>query len=205
MQNAECKATLKPKDACGAALRRGSMGAMPDLMETPSDVILTPHGLLLVENAPPPSPWLEAETGRRVAAAFAESAARGLLHLGAGGEIPGLRAQLRPYQAVGVDWLWFPARLGLGAASPRGEGEWSPVGRPTQSAWTFREPDFRAPFPRGEGRGDGERADQTARARTRITAPCKEQRGLAHSKTLPRSPLRQKTRSVLDCGSPLPL
>jgi hypothetical protein len=27
---------------------------MPDLMETPSDVILTPHGLLLVENAPPP-------------------------------------------------------------------------------------------------------------------------------------------------------
>jgi non-specific serine/threonine protein kinase len=58
------------------------MGAMPDLMETPSDVILTPHGLLLVENAPPPSPWLEVETGRRVAAAFAESAARGLLLLG---------------------------------------------------------------------------------------------------------------------------
>ena len=58
------------------------MGAMPELIETPSDVILTPHGLLLVENAPPPSPWLEVETGRRVAAAFAESAARGLLHLG---------------------------------------------------------------------------------------------------------------------------
>src|ERR1035437_8791735 len=58
------------------------MGAMPDPMETPSDVILTPHGLLLVENASPPSPWLEAETGRRVTAAFAESAARGLLHLG---------------------------------------------------------------------------------------------------------------------------
>jgi non-specific serine/threonine protein kinase len=58
------------------------MGAMPDLIETPSDVILTPHGLLLVENAPPPSPWLEAETGRRVAAAFAESAAHGLLRLG---------------------------------------------------------------------------------------------------------------------------
>ena len=55
---------------------------MSDLIETPSDVILTPHGLLLVENAPPPSPWLEIETGRRVAAAFAESAARGLLHLG---------------------------------------------------------------------------------------------------------------------------
>jgi superfamily II DNA or RNA helicase len=60
----------------------GRMRAMPDLMDTPSDVILTPHGLLLVENAPPPSPWLEVETGRRVAAAFAESAARGLLHLG---------------------------------------------------------------------------------------------------------------------------
>jgi non-specific serine/threonine protein kinase len=58
------------------------MGAMPDLMETPSDVILTPHGLLLVENALPPSPWMEIEAGRRVAAAFAESAARGLLHLG---------------------------------------------------------------------------------------------------------------------------
>ena len=55
---------------------------MSDLIETPSDVILTPHGLLLVENAAPPSPWLEIETGRRVAAAFAESAARGLLHLG---------------------------------------------------------------------------------------------------------------------------
>ena len=58
------------------------MGAMPDLMETPSDVILTPHGLLLVENALPPSPWMEIETGRRVAAAFAGSAARGLLQLG---------------------------------------------------------------------------------------------------------------------------
>ena len=58
------------------------MATMPDLMEAPSDVILTPHGLLLVENAPPPSPWLEVETGRRVAAAFAESAAQGLLHLG---------------------------------------------------------------------------------------------------------------------------
>jgi non-specific serine/threonine protein kinase len=58
------------------------MGGMPDLIQTPSDVILTPHGLLLVENAPAPSPWMEVETGRRVAAAFAESAARGLLHLG---------------------------------------------------------------------------------------------------------------------------
>ena len=76
------KATTKPKEACGATVRGGRMGAMPELIETPSDVILTPHGLLLVENAPPPSPWLEVETGRRVAAAFADSAARGLLHLG---------------------------------------------------------------------------------------------------------------------------
>jgi non-specific serine/threonine protein kinase len=28
--------------------------------------------------------------------------------------IPGLGAQLRPYQAVGVNWLWFLSRLGLG-------------------------------------------------------------------------------------------
>ena len=28
--------------------------------------------------------------------------------------IPGLKAQLRPYQAVGVNWLWFLSRLGLG-------------------------------------------------------------------------------------------
>jgi non-specific serine/threonine protein kinase len=58
------------------------MGAMPDLLESPSDVILTPHGLLLVENGPPPSPWQEVETAQRMAAAFTESAARGLLRLG---------------------------------------------------------------------------------------------------------------------------
>jgi non-specific serine/threonine protein kinase len=28
--------------------------------------------------------------------------------------IPGLQAQLRPYQTVGVNWLWFLSRLGLG-------------------------------------------------------------------------------------------
>ena len=28
--------------------------------------------------------------------------------------IPGLQAQLRPYQTIGVNWLWFLARLGLG-------------------------------------------------------------------------------------------
>ena len=35
------------------------MGATSVLMETPSDVILTPDGLRPVENAPPHSPWLE--------------------------------------------------------------------------------------------------------------------------------------------------
>jgi SNF2 family DNA or RNA helicase len=34
--------------------------------------------------------------------------------LGGATEIPGLQAQLRPYQAVGVNWLGFLARLGLG-------------------------------------------------------------------------------------------
>src|ERR1035441_9211746 len=70
------------KQTCEAALPASTMAAMPDRIETPSDVILTPHGLLLVENTAPPSPWLEVETGRRVAAASAESPARGLLHLG---------------------------------------------------------------------------------------------------------------------------
>jgi len=55
---------------------------MPDVIETLSDVYLTPHGLLLVENAAPPSPWLDLETSRRVSEAFAESPAHGLLHLG---------------------------------------------------------------------------------------------------------------------------
>lgn len=55
---------------------------MPDEIEAPSDLFLTPHGLLRVENAAPPSAWLEVEIGRRVALAFADSPARGLLHLG---------------------------------------------------------------------------------------------------------------------------
>ena len=58
------------------------MATMPDRIEAPSDVFLTPHGLLLVQDSAPLCPWLEVEAGRRVAAAFAESAARGLLHLG---------------------------------------------------------------------------------------------------------------------------
>lgn len=47
----------------------------------PDDLSLTPHGLLLVANGPPPSPWPDVETGCRVVRAFAESPARGLVHL----------------------------------------------------------------------------------------------------------------------------
>ncbi|MEQ1843808.1 MAG: SNF2-related protein, partial [Verrucomicrobiales bacterium] len=31
-----------------------------------------------------------------------------------GAAVPGLQAELRPYQATGVEWLWFISRLGLG-------------------------------------------------------------------------------------------
>jgi superfamily II DNA or RNA helicase len=55
---------------------------MDVVIETPSDLYLTPHGLLRIEDTAPPSPWLELETGRRIGAAFAESASRGLLRLG---------------------------------------------------------------------------------------------------------------------------
>lgn len=55
---------------------------MPDVIERPSDLFLTPHGLLLMESEPASSPWSDLESAGRVAAAFAESSARGLLHLG---------------------------------------------------------------------------------------------------------------------------
>jgi superfamily II DNA or RNA helicase len=55
---------------------------MPDVLERPSDLGLTPHGLLFIENLISPSPWIDLETGRRVAQVFAESPARGLLRLG---------------------------------------------------------------------------------------------------------------------------
>ncbi len=54
---------------------------MPDDIEPLSDVVLTPHGLLLIEPAAGPSPWGEPAAGARVAKAFAKSAAGGLLHL----------------------------------------------------------------------------------------------------------------------------
>jgi hypothetical protein len=50
-------------------------------METPSDMILTPHGLLLMENAPPPSPWPDADAACRLAQSLAVSPVQGLLHL----------------------------------------------------------------------------------------------------------------------------
>jgi len=55
---------------------------VPETSVTLGDLSLTPHGLLRVEPSEPPSPWLEAETARRVSTAFAESSAQGLLHLG---------------------------------------------------------------------------------------------------------------------------
>ncbi|MHB1309275.1 MAG: SNF2 helicase-associated domain-containing protein, partial [Limisphaerales bacterium] len=55
---------------------------MPDAIEMPSDLCLTPRGLLRVERGEPPSPWLDPEVGRRVAEAFQESTAHGLSHLG---------------------------------------------------------------------------------------------------------------------------
>jgi superfamily II DNA or RNA helicase len=59
----------------------GNIRAMPDVIEAPSDLLLTPHGLLLIESAAPPSPWPDLQTSQQVAAALAESPARGLLHL----------------------------------------------------------------------------------------------------------------------------
>jgi non-specific serine/threonine protein kinase len=54
---------------------------MPDTVETFSDIVLTPHGLLLMEPIAAQSPWQEAEAGRRVAGALGQSPAHGLLRL----------------------------------------------------------------------------------------------------------------------------
>ncbi|HNQ88604.1 MAG TPA: SNF2-related protein [Verrucomicrobiota bacterium] len=54
---------------------------MPDALDAFSDLFLTPHGRLRVETAPLPSPWPDAHAAQRVARAFAESPAAGLLHL----------------------------------------------------------------------------------------------------------------------------
>ena len=40
---------------------------MPVAIESPSDVFLTPHGLLRLEPTDPPSPWKDAGVAQRVA------------------------------------------------------------------------------------------------------------------------------------------
>jgi superfamily II DNA or RNA helicase len=57
------------------------VSAVPDTIHTFSDVVLTPHGFLLLEAGSAPSPWQDLEAGRRVGEALAESPGRGLLHL----------------------------------------------------------------------------------------------------------------------------
>jgi non-specific serine/threonine protein kinase len=67
------------------------------------------------EDAPAPGverEWSGIQAGEWLEGVLAEL--REPSRLGAGADIPGLQAQLRPYQAVGVNWLWFLARLGLG-------------------------------------------------------------------------------------------
>lgn len=54
---------------------------MPNEGDAFSDLYLTPHGQLRTENVEAPSPWTDAAAARRVAEAFGESPARGLLHL----------------------------------------------------------------------------------------------------------------------------
>jgi len=56
--------------------------------------------------------WAGIQAGEWLEGVLAEL--RDPSRLGAGVDIPGLQAQLRPYQAVGVNWLGFLARLGLG-------------------------------------------------------------------------------------------
>lgn len=55
---------------------------MADLSEKHTDLILTPHGRLLLETGTPPSPWVDEETARRVGNAFGGGEAKGLLALG---------------------------------------------------------------------------------------------------------------------------
>ena len=55
--------------------------AMPELIESPSDLWLSPRGHLVIGTAEPPSPWPRVTDAARLAAAFADSTARGLLDL----------------------------------------------------------------------------------------------------------------------------
>jgi len=56
--------------------------------------------------------WTGVKPGRWLEATLAEL--RNPARLETAAAIPGLQAHLRPYQAAGVNWLWFLARLGLG-------------------------------------------------------------------------------------------
>jgi non-specific serine/threonine protein kinase len=56
--------------------------------------------------------WEGLQAGQWLEGVLAEL--RDPARLGTPTAIPGLQAELRPYQAVGVNWLWFLSRLGLG-------------------------------------------------------------------------------------------
>jgi superfamily II DNA or RNA helicase len=56
--------------------------------------------------------WSGVQAGEWLTQVLAEL--RDPTRLAADTTIPGLEAQLRPYQAVGINWLWFLSRLGLG-------------------------------------------------------------------------------------------
>jgi len=58
------------------------LSLVSELIKFPSDVVLSPHGLLRVEDGAAPSPWQDPEVGRRLAELLAKSVAFGLLHLG---------------------------------------------------------------------------------------------------------------------------
>lgn len=57
--------------------------------------------------------WAYVEAGERLRELLA--GLRDPSRLAAVASVPGLRANLRPYQQVGVNWLWFLSELGLGA------------------------------------------------------------------------------------------
>src|SRR5436190_24095887 len=56
--------------------------------------------------------WSGVQAGSWLDAVLAEL--RDPARISAQENIPGFQADLRPYQTVGVNWLWFLSRLGLG-------------------------------------------------------------------------------------------
>jgi superfamily II DNA or RNA helicase len=55
---------------------------MIEAMTHPTDLFVTPHGLLRVEPGSSPSPWVDSEAAERVAGAFEGGPAAGLVHVG---------------------------------------------------------------------------------------------------------------------------